>query len=132
MRLPPFYRFSSRTRIISGEHALHRLPYLLDSLHVSNPIILSDKGLEKAGLVGTLIETLGSDEHDQPPVFTDIPADSDLKTVNTIAAAYREAGCDGIIALWGRIGNRHGEGREHPGLPHQEGRGAGPPVVRRG
>ncbi len=101
MRLPSFYRFSSRPRIISGEHALERLPYLLDSLHVSNPIILSDKGLEKAGLVGTIIEALGSDEHDQPPVFTDIPPDSDLRTVNTIAAAYRDGGCDGIIALGG-------------------------------
>ncbi len=101
MRLPPFSQFCSRTRIISGEHALERLPGLLSSMSVKNPLLLTDKGLEAAGLLRLVIDHIEKGKLPAPLIFTDIPPDSDLQTVNEIAHLYREKGCDSIIALGG-------------------------------
>ena len=59
-------------------------------------MILSDNTLKKLGLLDLLLKAMP--EVPIGRVYTDIPTDSSVETVNQIAAEYRAYGCDSIIA----------------------------------
>ncbi len=101
MRLPSYYRFCSRVRTISGHNSLSRLPALLQSLNASKPIIITDRGVQKAGLVKLVQAPLDAASIVIPIIYTDVPSDSDVDTVNTIAHEYTKHNCDSIIAIGG-------------------------------
>ncbi|WP_191061378.1 iron-containing alcohol dehydrogenase [Geminicoccus harenae] len=77
--------------------AVNGLPEDLKALGITRPLLVSDRGLEKAGLVGRVQELLGQDV----PLFLDVPSNPTEAAVKAAALAYREAGCDGIVALGG-------------------------------
>ncbi|WP_159710211.1 iron-containing alcohol dehydrogenase [Geminicoccus flavidas] len=77
--------------------AVNGLPEDLKALGIARPLLVSDRGLEKAGLVGRVQELLGQDV----PLFLDVPSNPTEAAVKAAALAYREAGCDGIVALGG-------------------------------
>ena len=96
-----YYEFKLPEKILSGDGALEHIPYELDLLGASRPLLLSDRGLEKVGTVDTVKAALRQGGMTPAGVFCDIPADSSIETVNTIAALYREKDCDSLIAVGG-------------------------------
>jgi alcohol dehydrogenase len=99
--LPSYYEFFNPVKILSGKKALDNLPYELDQLGVSRPIIVSDKGVVKAGLMNHVKAAFDSSGMTIGAIFDDVPPDSSSKVVNDIAAVYRKNGCDAIIAVGG-------------------------------
>lgn len=71
-----YFEFVMRTKLCSGENALEHLPYELSRLKVSKPLIITDKTLEKLGMLKLLTDALGDMAH---ALFTDVPPDSDLR-----------------------------------------------------
>lgn len=99
--IPSYYEFQNSAKILSGKKALENIPFELKNLEAKKPLILSSRSLVKYGLTNIVIDAITENGIDAGPVFTEIPPDSSIKTVNDIARLYRESGCDSIIALGG-------------------------------
>src|SRR5512137_1115011 len=100
MELPGYYEFCCRVKIIAGHDALEKIPVVLASLRAQRPMVVTDKGVSRAGLIDIVAHaiqgkvTIGA-------LADDVPPDSDLLVVNRLASVYREKGCDSIIAVGG-------------------------------
>ena len=96
-----YFEFVNSVKLVAGEKALENIAYELDFLGCSRPLILSDRGIEKIGMFGTITKILAGSGVDVSQSFLDIPPDSSTTVINNIVAFYRENLCDGIIALGG-------------------------------
>jgi alcohol dehydrogenase len=101
MRLPDYFHFSMRVRLIAGYDALERLPGLLRDLSCQHPLILTDQNVTEAGLLELVDNVLTRAAMSSACTRMITPADSQAEAVNAATAAYTAAGCDGIIALGG-------------------------------
>ncbi|WP_020611396.1 iron-containing alcohol dehydrogenase [Sediminispirochaeta bajacaliforniensis] len=100
-RVPAYFEFTGRGRVVSGQGALSRLPELLVDAGGARPMLLSDPGVAAAGLT-TRVEKLLSGAGIPPAVVdTAIPSDSDIETVRRLASLYRERHCDALVAVGG-------------------------------
>lgn len=84
-------------RLIFGPGQLSQLGAEMRSLGIIRPMLISDRGLERAGIVA-LVEQAAPSLVDS---FLDVPENPTADGVDKAVAAYRAASCDGIIALGG-------------------------------
>ena len=84
------------TPVRFGPGAVAELAEIVAELGVARPLLLSDRGVERAGLVAMVREGLA--QSDLPAVL-DVPPHATERTVEDAAAAF--AGCDGIVAVGG-------------------------------
>lgn len=99
--LPKYYEFFNSVKIVSGYKALEIMSSELDLFGAQNPIIITDKGVTKAGLVDKVINSFGGTKVTIGAVYDDTPVDSSNVAVNEIAGIYRQQKCDSIIAVGG-------------------------------
>lgn len=85
------------TRIEFDEGAVAKLPSLLEGLKVARPMVVTDRGLMATGLVDRVVGLLGG----EPTTFSDTPANPTEDATLAAFERYREAGCDGLVALGG-------------------------------
>ena len=100
MDMPGYYEFSCRVKIISGHDALEKIPSALAQLNAGKPMIVTDKGVVGAGLIDIMRNAI-SNGVNIGAIADDVPPDSDLKIVNSLARLYREKSCDSLIAIGG-------------------------------
>ncbi len=84
------------TRMVHGTGAISRLGGLLKEMGVKRPFLVTDKGVVSVGLADEALEHL-----EGAVVFDEVKPNPDIALVGRASAAYREAGCDGIVALGG-------------------------------
>lgn len=101
MSIPKYYEFINTTKIISGVKALENIPYELEKLGVSRPILLSDKVLFEIGTVNKVKSVFTEGGITLASIYIDIPADSSVKIISDIAKLYKADKCDSIIAVGG-------------------------------
>jgi alcohol dehydrogenase class IV len=89
--------FTFPNRILFGAGAAGSLASELGRLNVHRPLIVTDPGLVAAGLVGRLIGPIGH----RAVVHADVQANPTEADVLDGLARYREAGCDGLVAIGG-------------------------------
>ena len=94
-----YFEFINPTKLCSGKGAVDNLAYELEILGARHPMILSDRMLEKIGTLDLVLDALG--DMTVGRIFTDIPRDSSIETVNRIAGEYRDFQCDALVALGG-------------------------------
>jgi alcohol dehydrogenase len=99
--IPEYYEFFNSVKIISGYKALENIPFELNRVGAKRPIIITDKGVEMAGLVKVVIDSFGGTDTVIGAVFDDTPQDSSNIVVNQIASIYQAQKCDSIIAVGG-------------------------------
>jgi alcohol dehydrogenase len=99
--IPEYYEFFNSVKIISGYKALENIPFELNRVGAKRPIIITDKGVEMAGLVKVVIDSFGGTDTVIGAVFDETPQDSSNIVVNQIASIYRAQKCDSIIAVGG-------------------------------
>ena len=99
--LPAYYEFQNPVKIISGRKALENLPYELDQWGARKPLIVTDPGVVRAGLVKQVIQAFAGSGLTIGGVFDQVPPDSSKKTVTETAQAFRRGGCDSMIAVGG-------------------------------
>ena len=93
-------RFSFPTSILFGAGALAELPAELARAGCRRPLIVGDAGLRAAGLLDRVTGTLaaaGVPLH----VFEGVEPNPVTANVEAGAAAYRDGGCDGVVAVGG-------------------------------
>jgi choline dehydrogenase len=84
------------TRIVHGPGAVVGVAEELATLGVSRPMLVTDPGVAAAGLVERVTPQL-----DGAVMFDDVRPNPDIELVDRGAEAYRDAGCDGLVALGG-------------------------------
>lgn len=94
-----YFEFTNPTKLCSGKDALGNLAYELEILGACHPMILSDRMLEQIGTLKLVTDVLSDVKIGR--IFTDIPRDSSVDTVNRIAQEYRDFACDALVALGG-------------------------------
>jgi 4-hydroxybutyrate dehydrogenase len=78
--------------------AVATLPAELGQLNIARPLVVTDEGVRQAGLVDRIVAAGGLAD---VPVFADTPPNPTEEAVDAALAMYREAGCDGLIAVGG-------------------------------
>lgn len=84
-------------RLVFGAGALSALAAELAVLGVERPLLISDRGLERAGLVTAAQRAVPS----LAASFVDVPENPTAAGADAALRVYAEAGCDGVVALGG-------------------------------
>jgi alcohol dehydrogenase class IV len=92
--------FSFPTRIVFGKGAVREVPNHLARLGVHRPLVVADRGIAASGLLARLAGVL---EAAKLPVhvFDAVEPNPTGEDVERGLAAYRDGGCDGIVAIGG-------------------------------
>ena len=85
--------------IFFGLGAVGKIGEALATTNITKPLIITDKGLVEYGVLNHLTESIPSNIDFS--VFDDIPENPTILGVENSLNAYRENGCNGIIALGG-------------------------------
>lgn len=101
MQLPAYYEFCNSVKTIVGHKALEQIPQSLKAINAQRPMIITDKGVEQAGLIKIVQAAMQKSKLKAAAVFDNVPADSDVKVVNEVAKVYWSKKCDSIIAVGG-------------------------------
>ncbi|MCX8123801.1 MAG: iron-containing alcohol dehydrogenase [Spirochaetes bacterium] len=101
MQLPAYYEFCNRVKTIVGHKALEQIPQSLKAINAQRPMIITDKGVEQAGLIKIVLAAMQKSKLKATALFDNVPPDSDVKVVNEVAKIYRSKKCDSIIAVGG-------------------------------
>ena len=96
-----YYEFFCPVKIIAGNKALGHLPYEIENLGASRPMIITDRGVSAAGLVRHVENSFKNSRIVIGPLFDNVPPDSSLEVVNELASIYNKNDCDSIIAIGG-------------------------------
>ncbi len=99
--LASFFEFYNPVKIVSGHKALDNLPYELDQLGVKRPVIITDQGVQGAGLIKMVINSFHNNDISVAAIYDETPPDSSNEVVNKVAQIYRDKQCDSIIAIGG-------------------------------
>ncbi len=94
------FMFSIPQNIVFGKGSLKKLPSLLQKTVQGKVLIISDRGLEKAGALKKVTDILNEAgiAHEE---FLDIEPNPSVETVNSATAIYMSCAATGIIALGG-------------------------------
>jgi 4-hydroxybutyrate dehydrogenase len=88
------------TRIVVGAGALKHLPDEVRRLGLQRPLVVTDAGVAKAGLLDLVLAVLG-EAGIVHVLFDRVKPDPTEPDVFAGLEAYRTGGCDGIVALGG-------------------------------
>ncbi|HSV95729.1 MAG TPA: iron-containing alcohol dehydrogenase [Spirochaetota bacterium] len=86
------------TRVVFGVGSSREVEVEMSSLGCGRAVVMTDPGIIKAGLLDVVKDTLGKK---CVGVFSDIPQDTGVGTVNRAADYAKECGADIIISLGG-------------------------------
>ena len=84
------------TRIVHGRGAISRLGELVSELGLERPLLVTDRGVEGAGLAARALEQLPN-----AVTFADVRPNPDIELVAHASAVYRDLDCDGLVAIGG-------------------------------
>ncbi|MFB5195787.1 iron-containing alcohol dehydrogenase [Neobacillus sp. KR4-4] len=98
-------QFMLRTGIYSGSNSRAMVPSLFAGLGAKRILLLSDRGLEAAGIVEKVAEIFTLTGHGSGPElvgqFLDIKQDAESQCINEAVRYAREIGADSLLAVGG-------------------------------
>jgi alcohol dehydrogenase class IV len=92
--MPAIFTFPNR--VVFGEGARGMLAAELARLGVARPLLVTDHGIVQSGIAGELTAAIGP-----MPLFAEVSANPTEADVLAGLSAYRQHGCDGLLALGG-------------------------------
>jgi len=99
--IPSYYEFANTAKVLSGEGAIENIPFELKNLRCARALVLTNKQLRGMGLVDIVLSALTDGGIEVGVLYDDVPVDSAVTVVNDVAAAFRDSGCDCIVAVGG-------------------------------
>ncbi|MDF2856184.1 MAG: iron-containing alcohol dehydrogenase [Neobacillus sp.] len=98
-------QFMLRTAIYSGSNSRAMVPSLFAGLGAKRVVLLSDRGLEKAGVVEKVAEIFNLTGHGSGPQlvgqYLDIAQDAESRSINDAVRYVKEVGGDALLAVGG-------------------------------
>src|SRR6185437_6107364 len=98
--MQPFV-FHTPTKINFGEDTICGIGDLLFEMHASRPLLVTDANLIKAGVLKPVLAVLKEAGIENPHIFDEVPADSDVDCCRKAAQIARDNQCDSVIAVGG-------------------------------
>ncbi len=98
-RIGPVIQTLQLPRMLFGAGALSSLVAEMRMLHIERPLLVTDGGLTKIGLVAKVVAAIGNAA--PVVVFDGVNENPIFANVDDAAALYKREGCDGVIALGG-------------------------------
>lgn len=92
----PLWTFSFPTTIVFGPGAVNRLPEELENCNARRPLLVTDEGIVRTAVFERVRKLVS-----EGAIFSKVDPNPTEQNVIDGVAAYREAGCDGVIALGG-------------------------------
>jgi alcohol dehydrogenase len=92
------FQFHSPTKVTFGEDVSMSASEVVKEYGGTKTFIVTDEVLRTTGILEPII---GSFAEGSYCLFTDVPSDSDVDTVNVAARLARESGCDSLLAVGG-------------------------------
>jgi alcohol dehydrogenase len=99
--LPAYYEFYNPVKIISGHKALDNLPFELEQVGAARPLLITDAGIVKAGLLKHVLGAFAESGMVIGALYDQVPPDSSLEVVKELAQIYRQKRCDALLAVGG-------------------------------
>ncbi|KUO75532.1 MAG: alcohol dehydrogenase [Desulfosporosinus sp. BRH_c37] len=99
MTFNPF-AFKVPGEVIFGANSISKLPEILASRGLSKVLLVSDRGLEAAGMVKKITDILDANSI-KYSLFLDVEANPSCDTVDNGTTIYNSEGLDGIVCLGG-------------------------------
>ncbi len=96
-----YFEFFCPVKTIAGHKALEHIPFELQTLGASRPLIITDAGVKNAGLLNNVLPVFQEAGIEIADIYDNVPPDSSTKIVTEIAALYRSKKADSIIAIGG-------------------------------
>lgn len=96
-----YFEFFCPVKTIAGHKALEHIPFELQTLGASRPLIITDAGVKNAGLLNNVLPVFQDAGIEIADIYDNVPPDSSTKIVTDIAALYRSKNADSIIAIGG-------------------------------
>lgn len=93
--------FKTARRLLTGARASKQLPEEMRALAMQRPLIVTDKGVQKAGITTSILHHLTSEGVTTIEVYDAISAEPEMHVVEECRALYEAKHCDGIIAIGG-------------------------------
>lgn len=94
------FQFGIPQRIYYEEQCIEKLPELVRQYAMGKVLIISDHGVERAGLLGRVCRVCEADAVDYS-LFLEVEPNPSVATVENANEQYRQQGCFGIIAIGG-------------------------------
>ncbi len=94
------FSFNQKTKVLFGTNALAELPGELERGSIEKLLLVSDPGIEKAGILGKVTDTLreaGAEYH----VFNEIEANPTDTAMTRGAEVCSSTGCDAVLGVGG-------------------------------
>ena len=96
-----YFEFYNPVKICAGNNALDHIPFEIGRLNARRPLIITDSGVRKAGLIDTVVKAMAGSDLRIGGLFDEVPPDSSTAVVTEAARVYREEGCDALLAVGG-------------------------------
>jgi len=100
-----YFQYNMRAVVHSGVGSIIRIPALMQGLGARRVLLISDAGLEKAGVVDRVAATFDNWQSGNMPVlagiFAGVTADAGGRCINACMAYAREIAADAIVAVGG-------------------------------
>lgn len=96
-----YFEFFCPVKTIAGHKALEHIPFELQMLGASRPLIITDAGVKNAGLLNNVLPVFQEAGIEVADIYDNVPPDSSTKIVTEIAQLYRSKNADSIIAIGG-------------------------------
>lgn len=93
--------FKTARRLLTGENASYLLPKEMLSLKIKRPLIVTDRGVLKAGLIEPIITLLNANGIADIFIYSDISAEPETHIVQACCNTFDQNLCDGVIAIGG-------------------------------
>lgn len=92
------YEFFYPAKTLSGIRALEHIPFELDILSVTKPLVLTTERVEHQGLVSLLIDAFKGSER-RLGIFTITSNQIDITLIRELYFVYRDGGYDALVVL---------------------------------
>lgn len=96
-----FYQFSVPTKIIHAEGISRDFANEAQGIGVTRLFVITDPFLQRSGLCDPILKHLEESGIAVAGIYSDVPPDSSVKTVEACARLAKESGADGFLAIGG-------------------------------
>lgn len=99
--LPEWFEFQVPGKIVFGANSVEGIGREMDMAGGSKVLLVTDPGVEKAGLAKKVILGMESGNSRVAGIFTEVPPESEVRAVQECYEAAVEAGADSLISIGG-------------------------------
>ena len=99
--LVEWFEFQVPGKVICAEQCVDSIGTEMDNIGGSKVLVVTDEGVENAGLAGKVIEGMNSGSAEVVGVFNEVPPNSEIQVVQRCYDKVKETGADCLVSVGG-------------------------------